>query len=100
MLCVKLAPEQQRLDDAIGFLRDHAEVRIADFQFLFLHLLFALTSDPLDHIHSRNITLCMNSPLAQCGITYAIENAISMFPLTTVILQQETRVYFLLFFYY
>jgi len=32
---VKPAPEQQRLDDAIGFLRDHAEVRIAEFQFLF-----------------------------------------------------------------
>ena len=31
VLCVKPAPEQQRLDDAIGFLRDHAEVRIADF---------------------------------------------------------------------
>lgn len=33
VLCVKPAPEQQRLDDAIGFLRDHAEVRIAEFQF-------------------------------------------------------------------
>lgn len=31
VLCVKPAPEQQRLDDAIGFLRDHAEVRTADF---------------------------------------------------------------------
>lgn len=35
VLCVKPAPEQQRLDDAIGFLRDHAEVRIAEFQFFF-----------------------------------------------------------------
>lgn len=35
VLCVKPAPEQQRLDDAIGFLRDHAEVRTAEFQFFF-----------------------------------------------------------------
>lgn len=40
VLCVKPAPEQQRLDDAIGFLRDHAEVRTAEFQFFFLPLLF------------------------------------------------------------
>lgn len=40
VLCVKPAPEQQRLDDAIGFLRDHAEVRIAEFQFFFLFPLF------------------------------------------------------------
>lgn len=38
VLCVKPAPEQQRLDDAIGFLRDHAEVRIAEFQFFSLPL--------------------------------------------------------------
>lgn len=37
VLCVKPAPEQQRLDDAIGFLRDHAEVRTAEFQFFFNH---------------------------------------------------------------
>lgn len=40
VLCVKPAPEQQRLDDAIGFLRDHAEVRIAEFQFFFPFPLF------------------------------------------------------------
>lgn len=33
---MKPAPEQQRLDDAIGFLRDHAEVRTAEFKFFFL----------------------------------------------------------------
>lgn len=38
VLCVKPAPEQQRLDDAIGFLRDHAEVRTAEFQFFFFFL--------------------------------------------------------------
>lgn len=52
VLCVKPAPEQQRLDDAIGFLRDHAEVRIAEFQFffpllhslIFLHILLRMLS--------------------------------------------------------
>lgn len=33
--CVKpSAPEAQRLDDAIGFLRDHAEVNVSNFSFV------------------------------------------------------------------
>lgn len=49
VLCVKPAPEQQRLDDAIGFLRDHAEVRTAEFQFF---LIIPLTSAPFSFPYS------------------------------------------------
>lgn len=38
--CVKPpAPEAQRLDDAIGFLRDHAEVNVSVFSFSFFFAL-------------------------------------------------------------
>lgn len=32
-LCEAPAPEAQRLDDAIGFLRDHAEVNVSSNNF-------------------------------------------------------------------
>lgn len=67
VLCVKPAPEQQRLDDAIGYLREHAEVRNAEFQFFFpspfysfrsrscslTHVVFA----PRSRIRCKNIAL-------------------------------------------
>ena len=40
VLFAKPAPEQQTLDDAIGYLRDHAEVRMADFFFFFFFFFF------------------------------------------------------------
>lgn len=68
VLCVKPAPEQQRLDDAIGFLRDHAEVRTAYFSllfFLFTHSFFfhlLLTHDVLrDHVNKHNETCSMHT---------------------------------------
>lgn len=60
VLCVKPAPEQQRLDDAIGFLRDHAEVRTAEFQFFFNHSL----SLPLPSLF--RILLRMFTPRDKC----------------------------------
>lgn len=42
VLCVKPAPELQGVDDAIGFLRDHSKVRIANYHF-FLHPILILS---------------------------------------------------------
>jgi len=88
VLCVKPAPEQQRLDDAIGFLRDHAEVRIAEFQFLFSppfpspslidkHLPFSCIMNNSTHVatvsRSRDINVHMSvAPLADYSLSMII----------------------------
>lgn len=70
VLCVKPAPEQQRLDDAIGYLREHAEVRNAEFQFFsssplfysftFFHLLLThVVFTPRSRIRYKNMFIAL-----------------------------------------
>jgi hypothetical protein len=51
------APEQQRLDDAIGFLRDHAEViaRVAFYLFIFKNRIFNMFCRLRQHAEDESL---------------------------------------------